>query len=76
MLKVKREKTIKNPENRVPTTVYFSQEQFSGLKAESARIGSPVAEIVRRAVVVYLQANGPETYAVLQQSLRYKIEKS
>ena len=69
MLKVKREKTIKNPENRVPTTVYFSQEQFSGLKAESARIGSPVAEIVRRAVVTYLEADGAERFAMLQQTV-------
>lgn len=77
MNRVKREKTLKNPTGKVATTIYLQPELLAALKQRSLEIGSPVAEIVRRAVVVYLQANGVELFAEIQQQSRgYRVEKS
>jgi DUF971 family protein len=68
MLKEKREKTIKSG-GKVPTTVYFTEEQMNALKAESNRTGAPVAEVVRRSVEVYLRAQGDVQFATIQHQM-------
>jgi hypothetical protein len=66
MLKSKKEKTVRAG-GKIATTVYFSQDQFAALKQRSLEIGSPVAEIVRRSVVTYLESDGASEFAKIQQ---------
>jgi hypothetical protein len=68
MLKAKKEKTLKSG-GKIATTLYFTEEQMNALKAESDRTGAPVAEIVRRSCIIYLQAQGEVQYATLQHQM-------
>ena len=69
MLKAKKEKTMKNPDGKIATTIYLQPELFAALRQRSLELGSPVAEIVRRACVVYLEADGAIQFSTLQRRM-------
>jgi negative regulator of replication initiation len=66
MLKSKREKTVRVG-GKTPATFYLDQHLFDALRAESDRTGASASEILRRSLIVYLNASGDVQFQALRQ---------
>ena len=49
-----------------PISVHVSEDDYSELKSMAARIGRPVAELIRRAMAEFVERERPDQRSVLQ----------